>query len=512
MSSGIDVKNLAGLTVHCVGIKGTGMAALAELFHKLGARISGSDTTEEFYTDAVLKELGIPYAEGFSPSNLPRDAGLVIHSAAYDRESNPELAEADRLGIPVYSYPEALGLVSGKRFSVGIAGTHGKTTTAAMTAAMLMHTDIPVSVLVGSAVSNLGGRSVLVQGDRYFIAETCEYRRHFLHFRPSVLVITNIEADHLDYYSGYGDVLDAFVQYGMNLSEGGCLIYCADDPGAREAAERITYKRPDIEPVPYGRTAEGPFSIFNLNIEPGTTGFALKGFSKPCVLHIPGEHTVLNGAAAAAVVSAVHAREKGGAEGSCAAGAGRLTGAGGWIEPEVEDAILRGLDNFRGSSRRSEILGEAGDILFVDDYGHHPTEIAATIAGLRQYYPTRRLVVDFMSHTFTRTKAFFRDFTSAFRDADLTVFHKIYSSARENVDGTVTGKDLFREAEHYTKKAVYFHEIFDALDYLKKELKPGDLFITMGAGSNWALGRELFRFFTAEEKHGNEEHDRVRIQ
>ena len=496
MSLRIDLKNLSSLTIYCIGIKGTGMAALAEMFHKLGARVSGSDTPEEFYTDTILKSLGIPYIEGFSPANVPAGADLVVHSAAYDRASHPELIEADLRKIPVLSYPEALGLVSASRFSVGIAGTHGKTTTAAMTAAILMNTDVPVSVLVGSAVSNLGGRSVLVQGDRYFVAETCEYRRHFLHFRPSMLVITNIEADHLDYYTGYDDVIDAFVQYGTNLSEAGFLLYCSDDDGAREAAKAVTLKRPDIRAIPYGLNAEGPYKITGVYIEPGISRFTLEGCSKPLTLHIPGEHTVLNGAAAAAVVTAIHEEEHGGPAGC----------------REAEDAIIRGLEGFRGSSRRSEKLGEASGILFLDDYGHHPTEIASTLAGLKQYFPNRRLIVDFMSHTFTRTKAFFHQFASAFQEADLVVFHKIYASAREQIDGSITGKDLFHEAEGYTKQAVYFHEIFDAHDYLKKELKSGDLFITMGAGNNWALGRELFRFFTEKEKNVNEEHDRVWIQ
>ena len=193
-------ESLQGYRVHLVGIKGTGMAALAEILSSRGASITGSDTSEKFYTDAVLQRLSIPYREGFAAANLPEDAQLVVHSAAYRKEENPELRAAAERGIPTLIYPEALGALSALADSSGISGVHGKSTTTAMCGVILKEWGLPATVLVGAEVPGFGSRSTLLQGDRYLVAETCEYRRHFLNFRPRRIVITSIEPDHLDYF------------------------------------------------------------------------------------------------------------------------------------------------------------------------------------------------------------------------------------------------------------------------------------------------------------------------
>lgn len=468
--------------VFFVGIKGTGMAALAELFFKRGAAVSGSDTEERFYTDEVLTSLGIPYCEGFAADNLPEKLELVVHSAAYDPETHPEILEAKRRKIPVLEYTGALGELSRTAFSVGVAGVHGKTTTTGILGNICKEAELPASVLVGSAVSNFGNRSTFAGGNRYFIAETCEYRRHFLSFSPDVVVITNVDADHLDYFKDEEDVKSAFVEFGLLLPEGGTLMYCSDDAGAVDTAGRIAERRRDIHLIPYGFGAEGAYRIRNYRLEPGTHIFSLgeSDTAEELRMHIPGRHSVLNAAAAAAAARILEAEERGGES------------------RQVSRGIRRGLETFTGSRRRSEILGEYGGVVFMDDYGHHPREVRSTLEGIREFYPDRRLITDFMSHTYTRTQAFLDEFAGAFSAADEVILHKIYSSAREK-EGSINGRSLFEEMKKHHPNVHYFHEVMEAEEYLAGRLQPGDLFITMGAGDNWRIGEKLKNTFAGKE-------------
>jgi UDP-N-acetylmuramate--alanine ligase len=469
-------QSLEGFRIHMVGIKGTGMAALAEILWARGARVTGSDTQETFYTDAVLRRLSIPFTEGFGEANLPADAQLLIHSAAYRREDNPELALASARGIPSLAYPQALGQLSRQSDSSGVSGVHGKSTTTAMCGIILKAWRMPATVLVGAEVPAFGDRSTLIQGDRYFVAETCEYRRHFLNFHPARILISSVEPDHLDYFTGYDDVLSAFEEYGALLPAGGQLVYCADDPGASTAASRILSRRGDLKSVPYGRTAQGAFRIVHEETGNGCTGFTLTGWPQRFTLKIPGAHSVLNAAGALALCSLIWARERAGSE------------------MDLESAAAA-LASFSGSRRRSEIVGGAAGILFMDDYGHHPTAIDATLEGLRRFYPKRRLVVDFMSHTYSRTRLLLHEFGTCFSRADIVVLHRIYASAREPNEGGITGRDLFNEVSRHHTNVRYFDDPREAIPFLMSELRSGDLFITMGAGDNWKLGRELLHSF-----------------
>ncbi len=457
-----------------MGIKGTGMAALAEILLDRGAELSGSDGPETFYTDRILQRLGIPYAESFDPANVGSDIRLVIHSAAYDLKTNPELMTAAQRGIPVVSYPEALGLLSASCDSSGISGTHGKTTTAALSGMIVQAWDLPATILAGSEVAGFGERSTLILGRRYLVAETCEYRRHFLHFHPRRIVITGVEADHLDYFRDLADVQEAFLGYCRKLPQAGQLIINADDPGAQEVMDKIRREREDIRIVPYGRSAQGRFRIAEIDPGAGLTRFRLSGVSEPLLLRYPGIHSVYNATAALALSSCI------------------LENEGRELTDELSKSAAAALADYRGSRRRSEILGTAGGVLFIDDYGHHPTEIASTLEGLRSFYPDRRIVVDFMSHTYSRTKALLGAFASCFHAADLVVLHRIYASAREADRGGVDGRTLFEEVKSHHPQVVYFEEPRDSISYLQENLKPGDLFVTMGAGDNWRIGRQIF--------------------
>ncbi len=459
-----------GYRIHMVGIKGTGMAALAELLHARGAALSGSDRPETFYTDAILAKLGIVPLTDFAAENVPADARLVIHSAAYRRDANPELVEADRRGIPVLLYTEALGELSAKSYSCGIAGVHGKTTTTGMAGTVLKALDFNASALAGSVISGFGDRSTMINGDKYFVAETCEYHRHFMSFHPRKILLTSVESDHQDCFPTYESILAAFMQYIDLLPQFGELIYCADDPGAVEAAKLVFQSRPDLVFTAYGEKATGEFGLRIKGIRDERLTFSLKGFAGEFRLRVPGHHNVRNAAGAVALAVSLVREEKG--------------------ELSVNDLglIREGIERFAGSKRRAEIIGEADGVLVIDDYGHHPTAIKTTIAGLREFYPGRRIVVDFMSHTYSRTKALLGEFASSLRGADEIILHKIYASAREENDGTVDGETLFQATKAKHRNVRYFDEVMDARAYLSKSLKHGDLFVTMGAGDNWRLG------------------------
>jgi UDP-N-acetylmuramate--alanine ligase len=476
--------DLRGVRVHLVGIKGTGMCALAELLLSEGAAVSGSDTAETFYTDAILRELGVPFAEGFAAANLPADASLVVHSAAYGPETNPELEAAVRLGLAVMKYPEALGAYSKRYDSSGIAGVHGKTTTTALAGVLARAAGLSARVLAGSAVGDFGGRSTLCLGERFFIAETCEYRRHFLNFKPRRIVLTSVESDHQDYYPTYADIRSAFIEYCVSLPPNGRLIFCADDPGAVETAGLVAADRPDLRLVPYGRAASGKWRVAGLDAQAERTCLRLAGWPEELRLRVPGRHVALDAVAALALVSDLVDKEFGDAE------------SDGWT-PERRAAVGAALEAFRGSRRRAEIVGEAAGVLVMDDYGHHPSAIRTTLAGLKAFYPDRRLVVSFMSHTYSRTAALLDEFAASLEAADELILHRVYASAREKYDGKVTGRTLYERAAALRPNVVYIDDPVDAVEPVLGLLRSGDLFLTLGAGDNWRLGRSVYERLAA---------------
>jgi len=475
--------------VYFIGIKGTGVCALAELMYNSGIKCGGSDIPEVFYTDAILKELGIPYNEEFNAKNITNEIDLIIYSAAYSADTNPEMAKAQELGIPMLRYTEALGAWSAKFDSTGICGVHGKTTTTAICGVIMQAANLPAQILVGSAALDFGGRSTLCLGNKYFIAETCEYRKHFLSFCPRRIILTSVESDHQDFFPTYESIRDAFVEYCRLLPKGGQLIYCADDKGACEVADIIKNDNRNIEIIPYGFTAHGDFKITSYNVENERAVFSVAGIAGDFKMRIPGRHEALNAAAGLALAASLAKNE------SVANG----TDCGALKEKQII-FIKNALENFKSTKRRSEILGEAKGIIFMDDYGHHPTAIKTTLEGIKSFYPKRRLIVSFMSHTYTRTAALLDEFSQCFNDADVMYFHKIYASARENYKGGVNGITLYertkKERDKLNKNETYYiDEVDDAFAPLCEMLKSGDIFVTLGAGNNWPLGVKLFERF-----------------
>ena len=506
-------ENLKGVHIHFVGIKGTGMAALVEILFHAGAVITGSDVAERFYTDEILEKLGLK-ALSFSENNITDKIQYVVYSSAYKLDKNPDLIAAVKKNIPCLLYTEALGSYSERAYSCGICGVHGKTSTTGLTGTILKELNLPSQVLAGSVINSFGGTctytSPLIaekernQGDEassenaqnfngknIFVAETCEYQRHFMSFCPKKIILTSVESDHQDYYPTYEDIRDAFVDYICKLPENGELIYCADDKGAVETASIAGKKRPDIKMIPYGQNAKGDYRLSFGKVENEKNCFKLELF-KNCgelAIAVPGKHEVMDAAAAVALCSEL------------------LRDAG--IDPLLNyQNISRGLINFTGGKRRSEIVGRfktksGNDVVVVDDYGHHPTAVKTTLEGFREFYKGRKIIVDFMSHTYSRTQALLKEFASCFKSADEIILHKIYSSARENpADFNITGLTLYEEVLKTgieENRVHYFEEILDAKDKVLELLDApltgaypdGYLFVTMGAGDNWKLGKAI---------------------
>lgn len=455
--------------IHMTGIKGTGMAALAEVLHSRGIRITGSDVAERFYTDELLENIGIRPQVGFDPSHLPLAFDLLVYSAAYD-EDNPERRRAAERGIPQRSYTEVLGAISEASRSVAVSGVHGKTSTTAMMGMIVSAGRYPATVIVGSAVQGFGNSATLIGGNELLIAETCEYRRHFLQFSPDLLLITSVEADHLDYFRDRRDVEDAFYEFGLRLPKGGSLVYCADDAGATQVARRLLADRDDISSVPYGFTAKGVGETHVHSGEPGIQRFTL-GLTHDTVwtLNVPGRHMVQN--AAGAIVALAHASNRDAV-----------------VSPGEQERWVDGLASFTGTRRRSEIIDVIDDILIVDDYAHHPTAIRKTLEGYREFWSGRRIVVDFMSHTYSRSEALLDEFVTAFESADLVYVNDIYSSAREAYHGGMTGKDFAAAIGEHHRSVRFVPDFEVAAHDIVGELHEGDLFVTMGAGDNFRIG------------------------
>lgn len=477
------------------------MAALAEIFAAKGAALSGSDVPDTFYTDAILRSIHMDVKESFDAAHIGTDLDLVIFSDAYNPISNPEMAEAARRNLPMFSFAQALGALSRLSDSSGISGVHGKTTTTAMAGSMLAALGTPATVLTGSAVSSFGDRCTLIRGQRYFVAETDEYKRHFMHFSPRRILLTSVESDHQDYYPTYESIEQAFRDYVMSLPDGGLLVYCADDPGARAVAAFAKAKRPGLRFAPYGFSADGPWKIETCVTGEGHTSFTLGACEAGFELHVPGRHLVLDAAGALALVHDIVRDSQKGDD---------------WTKGQW-DLAGAALGEFRGSRRRSEIVGEAGAVLIMDDYAHHPTALKATIAGIKAFWPSRRLIVDFMSHTYSRTIALMDEFAESLDDADCVVLHDIYASAREKPVESVSGRNLFEKVKARRKDLVdlsdgkksgisrgfilYEDKHQETAAKLLPLLHENDLFITMGAGDNWKLGRTMLEQLRKKEQN-----------
>ncbi len=443
--------------LYFVGIGGSGMSGIAEILHNLGYQIKGSDSTASEITE-YLSRLGMPIYHEHKAANL-EDVDVVVISSAIG-ESNPEVVEARRRGIPVIKRAEMLGELMRLKFSVGVAGTHGKTTTTSMIGRILRQGNYQPTLIVGGIVAELGTGAALGAGE-YLVAEADEYDKSFLAMFPSMAVVTNIEADHLDCYSGIDDLLESFLAYMNRVPFYGSVIISADDPNLQKIRHRIA--RPYQT---FGFSIDSDYRALDLKMTSGGTTFSVyrKGdLLGEVILKVPGKFNVANALAAVAACS----------------------------ELEVPFAtIADGLLSFRGVGRRFELVGEANGITVVDDYAHHPSEIRATLEAAKALYE-KRVIVVFQPHLFSRTRDFLTDFARALSVADLALIADIYPAREKPIEGVHAERIVDEARKLGIGNFEYIGPKENAVDRVKGIARPGDLVITMGAGSITLMKKKI---------------------
>jgi len=418
-----------------VGIKGVGAAALSEMLAKSGYFVTGSDVNEEFMTDEPLKKAGVSVFE-FGEKDLG-ECDAVIRSVAYNDENNEDLKKAKDLNLPIFTYPEVIASIFNEKLGIAVSGSHGKTTTTAMLAEILDRAGKNLNAIVGSKVKSWesGARiNDLKKDDAMFVLEADEYRGAFLNYFPKGAIITSVDYDHPDCYKTKEDYEEAFFRFSKNISDDGFLVANEDYPEIKKISENLKCKV-----IFYGSEKMIHFD-----------------------LKFPGKYNQLN------------------------ANAAYLTA----LELGVpEDDAKKYIEDFSGTARRFDILGERKNAVIIDDYAHHPSEIKAALSGAKEMFPDKKIIAVFQPHTYSRTKKFSTDFSKAFSIADKVVLMDVFSSAREGLDPSFSMSNL---TEHVGEKAIFIKEKEDVLKWARKYLKKDVVLLFMGAGDIWQVARAVF--------------------
>lgn len=447
--------------IHFIGIGGISMSGLAEILLEEGFTVSGSDSKESPLTKKLERE-GAVIHYGQSADNITENIDCVVYTAAINRR-NPELMEAVARKIPMLTRAELLGqLMKNYETPIAVSGTHGKTTTTSMISHILLEADLDPTISVGGILKAIGG-NIRVGSSGTFLTEACEYTNSFLHFFPKISVILNIEEDHLDFFKDLEDIRHSFHQFAALLPSDGTLVI----NGNIKDYEEI-YSGLDCHIVTYGSSPDFDYSSSDIRYdEHGHVSFELlkKGEKAGRVaLSVTGDHNVSNALAAIAVAELLDISA---------------------------DTVKKGLLSFTGTDRRFEYKGTFNGVTVVDDYAHHPTEIAATLKAA-QHSPHNAVWCVFQPHTYTRTKAFFHEFAEALSHTDHLILADIYA-ARETDTLGVSSAALAEEAKELGTDAVYLPTFADIETYLKDHCRPGDLLITMGAGDIVTVGEDLLK-------------------
>lgn len=438
-------------TIYLIGIKGTGMSSLAVLLKKMGYQITGSDVHEQFPSEVQLKTNNISYHDGFNTAHLVAFApDLVIMSTSYN-DRNIEVAQAKLSRMKLITYPEAVGAISQKLISVAVCGSHGKTTTSSMLGT-LMQTNHETVTLTGTVAEHLNKE---VDSPKYFVFEADEYQNKFQYYRPQNVVLTNVDFDHPDYFQNTDHYYHTFADFIHRiLGSNGFVVFNYDDALNRKIFENVSGTF-----VSYGFDEKSNYRITEVGTDLNEFVITLNGREFLHVkLGVYGRHNILD-----ATASAIMASHLG-------------------ISPDV---IVQELAAFSGIQRRMQVY-PSEKFIVMDDYGHHPTEIAITLQAIRNKYKDKNIVTVFHPHTFTRTKALLTDFGKSFKDANLVLVLDIFPSARETAGG-VHAQDVIRELEKNGSKAIYTPTIPDAADYILAQVPHGSVVVTMGAGDAWQL-------------------------
>ena len=440
------------MKIHFIGIGGIGVSALAQYYLHKGHKISGSDLAPSEITDAMAKR-GARILVGNNRSHIQKDFDLVIHSPAV-KPQNPEYAAAKDLGIQLQSYPEALGQLTREYQTIAVSGSHGKSTTTSMLALVLIKAGIDPTVIVGTKLKEFGDSNFRAGNSKYLVIEACEYDGSFLNYQPQIAVITNIDKEHLDYFKTFANVVKAFKSFIMRLPKDGFLVINKDDEG--NARLKI-------------QESKLPFKVQNYSLQQSEAGKIKK------ILKVPGKHNIYNALAVLAVA--------------------RILG--------VKDTItLKALAEFKGTWRRFEVKkGKAGkkSITVVSDYGHHPTEVMATLIAAREKYPYKKIWCIFQPHQYQRTYYLFNDFVKLFKKVpiDSIIITDIYDVAgreEKNINQKVNSELLVKKilaplslGEVGGKQNVKYMAIDNAEEFIKENIKGGEVLIIMGAGDIYKL-------------------------
>lgn len=443
--------------VHFVGIGGAGMSALAKILVEKGYNVSGSDVKESVMT-GILRDLGAKIFIGQCAENVQDTEAIVVSSAI--RENNPEVVEAKRLGLKRLHRSDVNAFLINNSKGIAVAGAHGKTTTTSMLGVSLDYEGVSPSIIIGGEVDYLGSNAKLGESD-YLVSEADESDGTFLKYYPYIGIVTNVENDHMDHYGTMENIIKAFTQFLNQIREDGWGVVCFDNENIRNIVKNV-----DRKIVSYAIDHEADYVAANIKADASGTSFDVihSGENLGTVkLNVPGRHNVLN--AMACVVTGITLGQ-----------------------PVAQ--MAEGLTMFNGAKRRFQTKGKAQGVWVVDDYAHHPTEIATTLKAARQTQP-KRLVCAFQPHRYSRTQLLQKEYGSCFKDADLLVLTDVYSAGEDPIPG-VDGELLVKEVAAQTgQKTVYIKDKKDIAAYLKSIAQEGDLIMTMGAGDIVNCGEEL---------------------
>jgi UDP-N-acetylmuramate--alanine ligase len=451
--------------LHFVGIGGIGMSGIAEVLLNLGYEITGSDLRMSPTTERLVR-LGARVFEGHDAANVAGATAIVISSAV--REDNPEVQEARRMQAPVIPRGELLAELMRLKFGIAVAGSHGKTTTTSMVATILSHVDLDPTVVVGGRVGTMGGSNARVGSSDFLVVESDESDGSFLKLAPILAVVTNIDREHLDHYGTIENVLQAFTEFANKVPFYGASVLCLDDENVQKMLPNVTRRT-----ITYGTSAPADLVVSDLRTERFASEFRLRRGSDDLGafrLNVPGSHNVLNATAAVAVSLELEVKTE-----------------------KIRDALAR----YAGVDRRFQQLGEAAGITVVDDYGHHPTEIKATLATARQCRYQRILVL-FQPHRYTRTDLLMDDFASAFHQADEVFVTDIYAASERPIEG-VTAESLVNRIRESGHRGVRFAgDLGQGESAIVAEARSGDLILTLGAGSVSQSGERILKSLGAK--------------
>ncbi len=462
MSKPIQTQPIFGRTrhIHMVGIGGIGMSGMAEILLLKDYKVTGSDANRGD-TIPRLEELGAKIWIGHDKSNI-EGADVVVYTSAVQAEENIETKAALEQGIPVIKRAEMLAELMRMKYGVGIAGTHGKTTTTTLAGHVVQDGGFDPTIIVGGKVHSFSETNAVVGKGDIFVVEADEFDRTFLRLHPSLAIITNIEADHLDIYDNLDDVKQAFVDFANKVPFYGAVILCLDDSNVRSIIPEIERRI-----ISYGLTPQADIRAIDIEMNHFNSTFTVINSEEKLgqiTLKAPGEHNVKNALAAIAV----------------------------GLELNINfSEIKAGLERFEGIFRRFQLKTETDGIMVVDDYAHHPTEVQATLDAARSGWKDQRIIAVFQPHLYSRTQDMYKEFGLSFFDAEVCVITDVYPSREEPIEG-VTGKLIADAAKEYGHRKVHYVEDKQALPQKLKELaQPGDVIITMGAGDIYKYGQEF---------------------